>query len=186
MRRTLKAGLVGEFESAEGIIRAVHELRKLGYKKMDAYTPYPLSAVEKAIGLRRSALGWVIFPFALTGATLAYLLQWWTSAIDYPLDVGGRPTHAAPAFVPITFEMGVLSAGLTALVSLLIFSGLPALWQPVFEVEGFERASIDRFFLAISIHDPAFDRAATAARLAELGAMRVSPVGLSREEGEAL
>jgi hypothetical protein len=178
MKKTMRAGVVGEFESAEAIVRAAHQLRKLGYRDLDAFTPFPIYDLELAIGLRRSKLGWVIFPCALAGAAIAYLVQWWTAAVDYPLDVGGRPAHAALAFVPITFEMGVLTTGLTALVALAVVSGWPALWQPVFEVPDFERASIDRFFLSVSASDPIFDRETTSRRLASLGAERVSAVGL--------
>jgi hypothetical protein len=185
MKAVMQAGLVGEFETAEGIVRAAHELRKLGYRSVDAFTPFPMLEVERAIGLRRSRLGWVIFPCALAGALLAYLLQWWTSAIDYPLDVGGRPPHSSPAFIPITFEMCVLASGLSALVALVVASGWPRLWQPVFEVRGFERASIDRFFLAVSAFDPAFDREVTAAHLASVGAMRVEAVGPLDDAEEA-
>lgn len=185
MKRKLEAGLVAEFETAEQIMRAAHEMRGMGYVKLEAFTPYPMLELEKAIGLRRSTLGWVIFGCALLGGAGAYLLQWWTSVIDYPLDVGGRPPHSAPAFVPITFELTILSAGISALVALIVISGLPALYQPVFDVPGFDRASIDRFFLAVSATDPAFERGEVGDRLRAVGALRVEPVGLGpRQAGE--
>lgn len=177
MRRTLQAGIVGAFDTPEEVIRAAHELRKAGYRRLEGYTPYPLLELERAIGQGRSRIAFVVFPFAIAGAAAAYLVQWWTNAVDYPLNSGGRPAHAAPAFVPATFEMAVLLSALSACIILAIWSGLPALWQPIFEVHGFERASIDKFFLAISDLDPAFDREATARKLTELGASHVDAFG---------
>ena len=197
MRRTLEGGIVGAFDTPEEVIRAAHELRKSGYRRLEGFTPYPLLELERALGRGRSRIAFVVFPFAVAGAAGAYLLQWWTNAVDYPLNSGGRPAHAAPAFVPVTFEMAVLFAALSACLVLAVWSGLPALWQPIFEVPGFERASIDRFFLAISKEDPAFDGEATARRLTELGASRVEAFGahpatdaevqarVDRREGEA-
>ncbi|MDI3287977.1 DUF3341 domain-containing protein [Polyangium sp. 15x6] len=196
MRRTQQSGIVGAFDTPEAIIRAAHELRKSGYRRLEGYTPYPLLDLERAIGRGRSRIGFVVFPFAIAAAAGAYLVQWWTNGVDYPLNAGGRPAHAPPAFVPATFEMAVLFSALSACVILAIWSGLPALWQPIFEVPGFEQASVDKFFLAISDRDPAFDREATARKLTELGASRVEPLGvhpatdaelderLERREGE--
>ncbi|MDI1446928.1 DUF3341 domain-containing protein [Polyangium sp. 6x1] len=178
MRRSQQSGIVGAFDTPEEVIRAAHELRKSGYRRLEGYTPYPLLDLERAIGRGRSRIGFVVFPFAIAAAAIAYLVQWWTNAVNYPLDSGGRPAHAPPAFVPATFEMGVLFASLSACIILAIWSGLPALWQPIFEVPGFDRASIDKFFLAISDRDPAFDREAIARTLKELGASRVEPFGV--------
>jgi hypothetical protein len=177
MRTTLQGGIVGAFDTPEEVIRAAHELRKSGYRRLEGYTPYPLLDLERAIGRGRSRIAYVVFPFAIAAAAGAYLLQWWTNDVDYPLNSGGRPAHAAPAFVPVTFEMAVLFSALAACIILAIWSGLPALWQPIFEVNGFERASIDKFFLAVSDLDPAFDREATAQRLTELGASQVEAFG---------
>ncbi|TKD09504.1 DUF3341 domain-containing protein [Polyangium fumosum] len=177
MRKTRQGGIVGAFDTPEAIIRAAHELRKSGYRRLEGYTPYPLLDLERAIGRGRSRIGFVVFPFAIAAAAVAYLVQWWTNAVNYPLNSGGRPAHAPPAFVPATFEMAVLFSALAACVILALWSGLPALWQPIFEVPGFDRASIDKFFLAISDRDPAFDREATARRLTELGATRIELLG---------
>jgi Protein of unknown function (DUF3341) len=180
----LQRGLVGEFDTHERIVHAARELRTDGFTRLDAHSPYPMRDLENALGYRRSKINWVVFPMGLTAAALAYLLQWWTSAVDYPLNVGGRPAHAAPAFVPITFEMGVLFSALTACITLAVWSKLPALWQPIFEVPGFDRASIDRFFLWIPEDDPAFDAATVSKRLTDLGALRVHPVGPTVGQGK--
>jgi hypothetical protein len=181
MGRKLKSGMVAEFDTPELIVHAARELRVEGYVQLDAYTPYPMRELESAMGMRRSLINWVVFPIGLIAATSAYLLQWWTNAVDYRLDVGGRPPHAAPAFVPITFEMGVLFSALAAVLTLAAWSKLPALWQPIFEVQGFERASIDRFFLWVSEEDVAFHPNLTPQLLFELGALRVVPVGLTEK-----
>jgi hypothetical protein len=175
----LRKGLLAEYETPDALVTALNELRKRGFRRLDAYTPYPLLAAERAIGLFRSRICWVVFPFAITAATVAYLVQWWCNAVDYPLNVGGRPPHSAPAFVPITFEMAVLFTGLTALAVLCVYARLPTLWEPIFEVPGFERASIDRFFLAVDETDPAFDRDTVTRLLESMGALRVVPVGLT-------
>jgi len=184
MARIMRRGLVGEFESHEAIVFAARELVKAGYRRLDAFTPYPITELERLILRKRSPICWVVFPFGMAGAAGGYLVQWWTNAVDYPLNAGGRPAHAPPAFVPVVFEMGVLASALSALVLLALWSGLPALWQPVFEVPGIERASIDRFFMAVLAEDPAFDREATAQKLRSLGALSVASVGLS-ESGAA-
>jgi hypothetical protein len=123
--------------------------------------------------VRRSWLSWIVLAAGLTFGGAAYLLQWWINVIDYPLNIGGRPYHSAPAFIPITFEMAVLFGGAAALISAIVLGGLPRLWHPVFEVDGFERASIDRFWVAVGAGDPALDRARVTAALNSAGALRV-------------
>jgi Protein of unknown function (DUF3341) len=177
----LPAGVIAEFDTHELIVHAAREMRQEGYLFLDAFTPYPMRDLENALGMQRSRINWVVFPFGLIAAALAYYLQYWTSAVDYRLNVGGRPPHAFLAFVPITFEMGVLFSALTAALTLAIWSKLPALWQPVFEVQGFERASLDRFFLWVADKDRAFHPTLTTTLLYELGALRVVPVGLTEK-----
>jgi len=181
MSKKVQAGIVAEFDTHERIVHAACEMRREGYDALDAFTPYAMRDLESALGLRRSPINWVVFPMGLIAAALAYLLQWWTSAVDYRLNVGGRPPHAMLAFVPITFEMGILLSALTAALTLAAWSKLPALWQPVFEVQGFDRASIDRFFLWISHEDAAFHPTLTTTLLFELGALRVVSVGLAEK-----
>lgn len=176
----MRRALMAEFGDAEAVVRAARELRADGYRGLDAFVPFPMRELEEALGLRRSRIGWVALAGGLAGSAAAYLLQWWTSAVDYPLRVGGRPAHAPPMFVPISFEMGVLGATLGALVALLVVTGLPALWHPVFEAPGFEGATIDRFWIAVDAADPAFERDRTGRRLERLGAVRLAWAG---EEG---
>jgi hypothetical protein len=174
----MNSGLMGEFETPEAIVDAVKRLRARGLTQLDTFTPYPLPELDEALGVTRTrAIPAAVLAAALTGAAAAYLIQWWTSAVDYPLDVGGRPLHSAPAFVPVTFETAVLLGALAAFVALLIAARLPRLWSPVFEVEGFESASIDRFWVGVDLGDPGFSRRAIEAAMRDAGALRVVPVG---------
>lgn len=113
---------------------------------------------------------------ALTGGGLGYLVQWWCNAVDFPIDVGSRPLDSAPAFIPITFESAVLAASVVGFVALLGTCGLPRLSHPLFEVEGFDRASVDRFWIGVDADDPRFDDG-VAERLASLGALRCARLG---------
>ncbi len=166
-------GVMAEFSTPEALVAAARELRARGYRELDAFTPYPVHGLEQALGLRRSPLNWLVLPFAAFGAGAGYLVQWLCNAVDYPLNVGGRPPNSAPAFIPVTFEMGVLAGSLAAIVILFGLCRLPELSNPLFAVDGFERASIDRFWLAIGEADPALDPGAAARELELLGAARV-------------
>jgi hypothetical protein len=170
----MRAMVLAEFLSPEELIRAIRELRALGYRRLDAFTPYPVKGAAEALGLGRSMLNWLVFGLGMSGAAAAYLIQWYCNAYDYPINVGGRPLHAAPAFIPITFEMGVLAAAVGGLCLYFIASGLPELWNPIFDVPGFERASIDRFWVSLYPRDPSFDPADVERDLKELGAIRVA------------
>jgi len=176
----MKAGLIGEWDAPEPLLAAIAQLRRAGYTRLDAYTPFPVHGLERALGLGRSPLPWIVFPVGLGAAIGAYVIQWYVNAVAYPINVGGRPPHAPPAFVPITFETMVLAASLFALAVLLYFARLPWLAHPIFEVDGFERATIDRYFLAVDACDPGFDRERTARALADAGALRVQPFGGER------
>lgn len=183
---SMRAALLAEFGTAEALLDAVRVLRENGYLELDTYTPYPVHGLDEVLGLRRSKVPLVILIAGLCGAITGYLLQWYVAAYDYPLNVGGRPAHAIPAFVPITFEMGVLFAAIAALVALLAFAGLPRLWHPVFEVAGFERATIDRFWLSVDAADPRFRRERTASELEALGALTVVYTGPAGRPGEEI
>jgi hypothetical protein len=173
----MRYGVLGEFMTPEAMVEAIIGLRDRGYRRLDAFSPYPVHGAEEAAGKPRSPLDWIVFPFGLAGAGVTYLLQWYCNAYDYPLNVGGRPPHSALAFIPITFEMGVLSAAAVGMITYLAFTGLPELWSPVFEVDGFERASIDRFWVGVDARDPRFDRADVERAFAELGAARIAWAG---------
>lgn len=174
---SIARGLLAELPTPEALLEALRALVDRGYTRLETYTPYPVRGVAELLPLRPSPVTRWALAAGLTGAGGAYFLQWWMNAHDYPIDVGGRPPHSALAFVPITFEMGVLFAGLAALAVVFVLARLTDLHHPLHDVAGFERATIDRFFVAIDAADPRLDRGRTADELAALGAERVTWVG---------
>ncbi len=175
--REPEAGLLGEFATPEALLAAVRELRAAGWQKLNAYTPYPVPPLEEALGLPRSSIPRWAFVMGLSGAALAYLIQWWTAAVDYPVLVGGMPAHSGPAFVPITFETMVLFAALTAFIGFFAKSGLPRLHHPVTSAPGFESAAVHRFWVGLDAADARFSPADSQAALFRLGALRVVAYG---------
>ncbi len=174
------AGLMAEFESPHGLVKAAEAAHAAGLTLIEAFTPFPVPAVEEAMRLPRSPISKFVFVAGVTGACFAYALQYWIAAVNYPIDVGGTPAHAGPAFIPITFELTVLFGSLTAFLCLFVFTGLPRLWHPVFEVPGFESATIDRFWLGVDGRDPAYDAAKTQRMLVDAGALRIMPLEAPR------
>jgi len=168
------SGILAEFDKPEAVVHAARELRHRGYRDLDAFTPYPVKGLEQAVGRPRSRLNWIVFPIAMSGAGLAFLVQWFCNGYDYPLNVGGRPLVSAPAWIPITFETGVLTASISGLVIFFILCGLPQLWSPVFDVEGFARASIDRFWVGVDDRDPQYNPVDLERALHDLGALKVA------------
>jgi hypothetical protein len=166
-------GLVAEFASADDLLRAIRHMRGDGYALLDAYTPYPVDGLDEALGLRRSFLGWLVFGLGLFGAGFAFFVQWLANERLFPLNIGGRPPLAIPAFVIICFETMVLFAGAGAFVALFWACRLPQLAHPLFGVEGFASASRDRFWLGVNASDARFDPDGTDAALRALGASRV-------------
>lgn len=174
----MRSGLLAEFSEPEGLVAAIRAMHDEGYDRLDAYSPFPLPDAEEALHVPRTRLPYVIFAIGIAAAGGAYFLQWFLVAYLYPLNAGGRPPHMPLAYIPITFEMGVLFAAFAAFFGFLARARLVRLWEPVFEVEGFERASIDRFWLEVSADDPLFDREKTARELEDQNPLRV--VGFGR------
>jgi hypothetical protein len=154
-------GLLAEFADAEQVVQAATRAHELGYRRMDAYTPFPVEDLPEALGCQKTAMPLIVMLGGVAGATGGYFLQWYALAIDYPLNIGGRPLNSWPAFIPITFELMVLCAAISGVIGMLALNHLPQPHHPVFNVPEFERASTDRFFLCIEAHDPKFDLVAT-------------------------
>jgi hypothetical protein len=169
-------GLVAEFESAAGLVRAAAAARDAGYKRLDAYSPFPVEGLTEALGRPTTRLPLVVLLGGLLGGLSGYLLQYYTSVVTYPLNVGGRPFHSWPAFIPVTFECTVLGASLAAVLGMLALNGLPMPYHPLFHLERFARASRDRFFLCVQAADPKFDLAGTRQFLEGLGPSEVMEV----------
>ena len=159
--RTPYSGLMAEFDSAQSLLRAAHRVREAGFTKTDAYSPFPIHGLAEALGFKDRRISLFVLAGGLTGAAVGYGLQYWTSVIAYPLNIGGRPLHSWVSFIPPTFETTILFAAFTAGITMVALNGLPQPYHPVFNVPRFERASQDGFFLAIEASDPAFSEAAT-------------------------
>lgn len=177
-------GIMAEFASETALQHAVVRLQALGYEGVEIYSPYPVEGATGLMGQRRPLLTWIVFWFGMAGAVAAFLVQWFVNAVDYPINVGGRPLFSLPAWVPIIFEMGVLAAGFTAFFGLLVATGLPRLWYPTFEVPGFESATVDGFWLSVDRRDPRFDPVGTRYDLEGLDPLRIQAVDIVREREE--
>jgi ActD protein len=154
-------GLMAEFRSPETLLHAAERASQEGFKRMDAYTPFPVEGLAEAIGFSRTRVPLIVLIGGIIGCVGGYFLQYWVAVLDYPLNVGGRPLNSWPAFVPVTFELTILSAALAAFFGVLALNGLPMPYHPVFNVEQFELASRNHFFLCIEAVDPKFDADAT-------------------------
>jgi hypothetical protein len=167
VRRPPIYGLLAEFADVHELVRAARATREAGYRRFDAYTPFPVEELSEAMELHDHRLPMLVLAGGIVGAIAGYALQYWTSVIEYPINVGGRPAHSWPAFIPPTFETTVLFAAIAAVLGMLALNGLPMPYHPVFNVPRFALSSRDRFFLCIEARDPIFDRTATRHVLAE-------------------
>lgn len=172
-----KGGLMAEFVHPQAVFDAATKAYAVGYRLMDAYTPYPVEGLAAAMGRARSVLPLILLIAGLCGGVGGYLMQWLAMAKLYPLNIGGRPLHSWPAFIPPTFELTILSAAVVGVVALFVILRFPRLYHPVFAVEGFERATADRFFLCIEKADPLFRPEATRQFLLSLHPVRIAEVG---------
>ena len=150
-------GLMAEFDSADELVEAGRRAYAEGYRKLDAYSPFPIEALDEAIGIPHTILPWLVFFGGLFGGMAGYGLEYWTQVIEYPLIIGGKPFHSWPNFIPVWFETTVLGASLTAVIGMLGLNGLPEPYHPVFNVQSFlDQAQRNKFFLVIEARDPRF------------------------------
>ena len=169
-------GLLAEFLAPADLVRAAQAVHAAGYRKVDAYTPYPMEEVLEALDLHHSHVPKLVLAGGLLGLAAGWGLQYWASVVEYPMNIGGRPFNAWPVFVVPSFETTVLFAALAAVFGMLALNGFPQPYHPVFNVPTFAAASRDRFFLCVEAEDPKFDRATTRAFLQGLGAADVQEV----------
>jgi Protein of unknown function (DUF3341) len=168
-------GLLAEFSTHGDLVRAAEKAYAAGFRKMDGFAPFPVEGLAEALG-KKTRLPLLVLIGGIIGGVGAYYMEWYANAVSYPINVGGRPTHSWPSFIPITFELTVLAAGLTAFFASLALNGLPQPYHPVFNVPEFERASQDRFFLCIEARDPNFHPEETRAFLKSLSPLTIAEV----------
>jgi hypothetical protein len=176
MKRTGTYGMMAEFDSATSLVAAAHRTREAGYRKIDAYSPFPVEGLAEAIGFHHDAVPLVVLIGGMIGGLTGYLMQYWISAVSYPINVGGKPYHSWPAFIVVTFEMTILFAGISAVLGMLALNGLPMPYHPVFHVPRFAFATKDRFFLIVFSSDPKYNSTGVRRFLESLGPRSISEV----------
>ncbi|MGH9833221.1 MAG: DUF3341 domain-containing protein [Blastocatellia bacterium] len=169
-------GLMAEFDNPSAVVAAARRTYAAGYRRINAYSPFPIEELSEAIGYHRDYVALCTLICGLLGAAGGFALQYWTSAFAYPLNVGGRPLLSLPSFIPVTFECTILLASFGAFIGNLMMSRLPQPYHPVFNVPGFARASQDRFFVCVKADDQRFNLTETRAFLESLGAKEVTDV----------
>lgn len=169
-------GLMAEFDNPTAVVEAARTTYDAGYRRINAYSPYPIEELAEAIGFHRTRLPLIVLIGGIIGGLIGYGMQYYVAVIDYPLNVGGRPYHSWPSFMPITFEMTILCAALAAVFGMLALNKLPQPYHPVFNAERFALATRDRFFLVIEAKDPKFDHDKTLEFMKGLNAKEVIDV----------
>jgi Protein of unknown function (DUF3341) len=154
-------GLMAEFDTPEDLLAAARRAYAEGYRRMDAYSPFPVEGLAQAIGFRRTRLPLLVLIGGMIGAVGGFMLQYYAAVVSYPLNIGGRPLNSWPAFIPVTFEMTILIAALFAVLGMLALNGLPRPHHPVFNVSRFERVTSDKFFLCIEASDAYYEHERT-------------------------
>lgn len=173
-------GMIAEFDDPDRLVDAVRRARTAGFSNLDSYSPYPLEDMPPALGFHEQRVAWLTLAGGLFGAAIGYGMQLFTNW-DFPIDIGGRPLFAWQPFMLITFELSVLFAVLAAVFGMLLLNRLPRLHHSVFDVPGFERASVDRFFLIIFGNDDRFDLTETRGFLESLAPRNIRMVGKAEE-----
>ena len=173
-------GLLAEFPQPENLLAAAEAAHDAGFRRMDAYTPFPVHGLSEAIGLRQTRLPMIVLIGGIVGACLGFGMQYWYEVYHYPMNIGGRPHNSWPSFIVITFEMTILCAALSAVLGMLALNGLPQPYHPLFNVPSFELASRSHFFLCIEARDPKFDLDDTRVFLERLRPMSIYVVPTGR------
>jgi hypothetical protein len=169
-------GLMAEFSDDRKILAAAHSAREHGFSKMDAFTPFPVDGLSAALGQKKSRVPLIVLVCAIIGGLSGYFMEWYATSVSYSINIGGRPLNTWPMFIPITFELTILSGALAAILGMLALNRLPEPHHPVFDAPNFDRASTDKFFLCIEAGDPKFDADATRRFLETLQPEAISEV----------
>jgi len=171
-------GVMGEFGAPEELLHAVEKIREAGYRRFDAFAPFPVEGLSEALGLKRNLVPFITLLGGLAGGLGGFGFQYWAMAITYPMNIGGRPLNSWPAFIPVTFELTILGASLAAVFGMLALNKLPQPNHPVFNVARFTHASSDRFFVCIESKDRKFHLGECARLLQEVHAHHITEVSL--------
>ena len=169
-------GLLAEFDTPKALVEAAKRTYAAGYRRIDAFSPYPVEEAWEAIGHHDRRLSGIVLGGGIAGLLTGLALQEWVHSVAYPVNIAGKPLNSWPQFIPVIFELTILFASLAAVIGMIVLNGLPQPYHPAFNVERFERASRDKFFLIVESEDPKFDRSATADFLKGLNATEVSEV----------
>jgi hypothetical protein len=169
-------GVLAEFANPAELLHAAQELHKLGYRKFETWSPFPIHGMDDAMGLTGSKVPWLTLGGGLTGLTIGLLLQWWTGAVDYPLVIGGKPYFAWQFATPVTFELSILLSAFGTVFGMFALNGLPRPYHPLDRVARFRRVTDDGFFLSVEVADPLFDMERTHNQLAHLGGAHITVV----------
>ena len=176
MKTTPIYGIMAEFDSASDLVAAARKTHEAGYRKIDAYSPFPVEELAEAIGFHTNRVPLVTLIGAMIGGVSGYLMQYWIAVLNYPVNIAGRPNHSWPAFIVVTFEMTILFGVIAAVFGMLALNGLPMPYHPVFNVPRFAMATKDRFFLIVFSTDAKYNRANTRQFLESLGPRSISEV----------
>lgn len=169
-------GVLAEFKNPGELVHAAEAVHQAGYRRFDTHSPFPIHGMDKAMGLGNSLVGFFSLGGGLTGLAVGYLLQWWTGAVDYPLNISGKPAFAVEPSIPVIFEITILFAALGAVAGMFAMNGLPRPYNPLFYSERFSAASDDGFFLHVAASDERFDEQQTDDFLREIGALSVEKI----------
>jgi len=169
-------GLLAEFADPGALYHAARDVREEGYRKFDTYSPFPIHGMDAAMGLGNSKVGFITLGGGLVGLALGTWLQWWTGAIDYPVNISGKPYFAIEPSIPVMFELTILFAAIATVVGMLVMNGLPRPYNPLFYSKRFQRATDDGFFLAVAANDGKFDLESTESFLKSVGATYIEVI----------
>lgn len=169
-------GILAEFKNPKDLLDAARKVNRAGFKEWDSYSPFPIHGIEKAMGLKKSKVGWIVLAHALVGFFGALALMMWVTGVDYPMNISGKPGWNFPAFVPITFELTVLFSAFGAVFGMFFLNGLPKLYNPLFNVDRFKQATDDGFFISIGVEDRLFDEEKTRKLLEDAKATHIENI----------
>ena len=173
---TKAAGVLAAFESPAALMRAAEKMRDAEYTNFDCHSPFPIHGMDRAMGLKRSPLGFIVGAVAFCALSGASLMMWWMTCVDYPLLISGKPYFSFQAYVPVAFAITILSSAVAALFGMLILNRLPQLFHPLFESERFAKVTDDGFFVSVAAQDPKFDINATRQFLESIGSSHTEVV----------